>query len=250
MKTAIIFFLAFAAAGARAAAPAYDLSTLMGTANERMPFVREVVKDYLSFVPGMNARAYTTGTLYFGWRNGVRSVHTIQILDDRGGSSSVTLARAIDAAAKSSAVVLIPVGGGDFGAFCRQMAEKNATVFLLPMIAVGASPECTAGNILTVSGLNAALSDLDSREPYGAALRLAIPVMNLSAPVGEGENYAFTNRSFGMAIAAGKIAQVSRRNPELRGAALVDRFLAEETEVLPALEGKVAGGRALTRFER
>lgn len=255
MKTAFLLLGGLVAFGVQASAYSYELSTLMGTSNERMPFVRETVKDFVSFVPGVNARDYTTGTIYFGWRNGVESVQSIQILNDRGSSTAEILMKGIDIAGASSAIVLVPVGGGNFEMFCRRMAEKSDTVFVALMLAAKPhggemSPACAAGNILLIAGLNADLASLGPSEPFGPALRLAVPTMDLSAPVDDGVTYAFANRSFGMAIAAGKLARTLRAHPELRGAALVARFLEDETEVVPALIGKVAGGRAITRFER
>ncbi len=255
MKTTILVLSFLVACGAQASVPAYEVSILMGTGNDRMTFVRETVKDFVSFVPGANASEYTTGTIYFGWRNGIQSVQSIQILDNRGSSTGSLLMKGLELGAAASAIVLVPVGGGNFDIFCRRMAEKTETVFLVLMAVAHPrggelSTSCGAGNILLVAGLNADLSDLGRFEAFGPALRLAIPAMNLSAPVDEGVSYSFANHSFGMAIAAGKMARLLRAQPGLRGAALVTRFLEEETDVLPALAGKVAGGRALTRFER
>jgi hypothetical protein len=161
---------------------------------------------------------------------------------------------AIDIASKNSALVLAPLGGDGIEELCVKMAEKSDTVFLVTLGNVGynLSPlftRCAAKNILFVTVLNSELSGLGEFASYGPLVRLAVPGMELSAPVDGDRRVSFLSDGFGMAVAAGKIAALFRKMPELKGAALLTQFLAE-TEELSSLRGKVTGAKAILRFEK
>lgn len=244
--------LVFSAAAS--AAPAYELSTILGTANGRMPFVQEVEKNHISLAPGNNFTDYTTGVLYFAWRNGAQSVQTIQVLREEGNATLADVKNAIDIASQSSAVVLVPLSGDGMEEMCAQMADKKETAFLITLGDTGytLSPfhtKCASRNILFVTVLNAELNDLGEFASYGPLVRLAVPGMDLSAPVDGDRRVSFLSDGFGMGVAAGRILEFRRRNPELKGADLLRGFLAEADE-LPPLRGKVYGAKAILRFER
>jgi hypothetical protein len=80
MKTIFSVFMFLSAFTAYADVPRYELTTLLGTANDRMPFVQEIVNNHVAIAPGSNFTDYTTGVLYFAWRNGTNLAQTIQVL--------------------------------------------------------------------------------------------------------------------------------------------------------------------------
>ena len=252
----IFFVFALALFSGTAHAYQYEVSTMIGSPNEQMPFVQEIVKNNVALVPGKTQRDYTTATVYFAWKNGVQSLQSIQLIGEDGSASSVNFHSAIEIAATNSAIVQSAVGGGDMQSACLRMAAKPDTAFLMPIGSDGSrddsfdAPACMASNILFVAGLNAELTDLASNQSFGDKARLAVPYVNLSAPVDESRSVRYTSKSFGLGMVAGKMAQVLREFPRLRGAALIKKFLELKTAHLSSLEGKVSGARALLDFEK
>ncbi|MGZ3700256.1 MAG: hypothetical protein ACXWSD_00655, partial [Bdellovibrionota bacterium] len=240
--------------GTSPAKAAYELTTLLGTGNSRMPFVQEIVKNHVVIAPGDNFADYTTGVLYFAWRNGVNSAQTIQVLREGGNATLADIFKAIDLASQNSAIVLAPLSGDGVEEMCAKMAEKSATAFLITLGDVGytLSPfftKCASRNILFVTVLNADGSDLGEYASYGPLVRLAVPGMDLSAPVDGDRRVSFLSDGFGMAIAAGKLAALQRARPGLKGAELISEFLSTQDD-LPILKGKVTGAKAILRFEK
>ncbi|HEY8278789.1 MAG TPA: hypothetical protein VIH99_04155 [Bdellovibrionota bacterium] len=234
--------------------PAYELSTLLGTPNNSMPYVQEMLKSHVGLVPGMNFTDYTTGVLYFASRNGTQSAQTIQVLQEGGNASLSDVTQAIEMASASSKIVLAPLSGDGVEEMCARMYLKPDTAFLVTLGDVGYtfSPfntKCAARNILFVTVLNEELSDLGEFASFGPLVRLAVPGMDLSAPVDGDRRVSYLSDGFGMAVAAGKMSEISRRRPELKGAELI-RQLIEEAEVLPILRGRVTGARAIRNFTR
>ncbi len=213
------------------AAPQFELTTLLGTGNARMPFVQEVVKNHVALVPGNNLADFTTGVLYFSWRNGAKAIQTIQVLQEGGNATLADVLAAIDLASKESAVVLAPLSGDGMEEMCSRMADKTDTAFLITFGEPGytLSPlytKCASRNILFVTVLNPRLTDLGDFASYGPLVRLAVPGMDLTAPVDGDRRVSYLSDGFGMAVAAGKLADFQRRNPLLKGAALLTGFLA------------------------
>lgn len=232
-------------------AHAFEISTIIGSSNPKMPFVEQVVKEEVKLVPGYAQPDYTTGAIYFAWRNGAQSIQAIQAISDEGSATEENFLRAIDISAANSAIALSALGGGNMEGMCARMARHPDTVFLMPGGSDGSfddgsnKPSCFARNILFVNGLNSTLTDLAVNQNYGTLSRAAIPYTNLSAPVDDGRSIKYTSKAFGMGMVAGKMAQLLREDPSLKGAALIDRFLGEKTVYLRTLEGKIAGARAL-----
>lgn len=250
----IVFSLACFMFASSAHALTYDVSLLMGTGNLEMSFVREAVKNHVVLAPGVNFQDITTGVTYFAWKNGAESVQTIQVLREDGSAAMADVVRGIDIASESSAVVIAPLAGSRAEEMCAKMYEKQETVFLITLGELGytLSPfhtKCASRNILFVTVLNRELTGLGEYASYGPLVRLAVPGMDLSAPVAPGRSASYLSDAFGMAVAAGKISEFSRRNPSLKGADLLGQFL-EASDYLPPLRGKVTGARAILRFEQ
>ncbi len=249
-----ICFLSFLCAAGAKAETIYELAMLLGTGNQQMPFVQEVVKNHVALVPGNNFSDFTTGVLYFSWKNGAQSAQTIQVLQEGGNASLADVYTAIDIASRDSAIVLAPLSGDGVEEMCTRMAEKTETAFLVTLGSIGytLSPfftKCAARNILFVTILNSELTGLADFASYGPLVRLAVPGVDLSAPVDGERRVSFLSDGFGMAVAAGKLAAFMRKNPTLKGAALLKQFLAE-AEYLPSLKGRVTGAKAILRFEK
>lgn len=250
LKVTATLFLLLGAASAHAVP--YDVTLLMGTANGEMPFVREAVKNHVPLTPGIHVEDFTTGVTYFAWRNGAEAIQTIQVLQEGGNATMDDVAKAIDIASETSAIVVAPLAGSRAEDMCAKMAEKPGTTFLITLGEAGytLSPfytKCASRNILFVTVLNPELTGLGEYASYGPLVRLAVPGMNLTAPVAPGRTASYLSDAFGMAVAAGKISEFLRRNPSLNGAGLISQFLAE-AEYLPALRGKITGAKAIRRF--
>ena len=249
-----LFFSALSLSANFAMAQNYELATLLGTPNEKMPFVQEVVKNHLPLVEGNSFVDFTTGVLYFSWRNGVHSAQTIQIFQEQGNANLSDVLKALEIASQNSGIVLAPLSGTGFEEMCEKMAEKTETAFLISLGGVGytLSPfytKCASRNILFVTVLNPELTGLGEFASFGPLVRLAVPGMDLSAPVDTNRTASFLSDGFGMAVAAGKLASFSRSNPSLKGAALISQFLAT-TDYLPSLRGKITGAKAILHFEK
>lgn len=239
---------------ARAAARPYEMSTLLGSANAQMPFVQGLVKKRVDLVHADNFEDLTTGVLYFASRNGLETAETIQVFRDGGNATLTDIEAAIDIASRDSAIVFAPISGDGVEAMCTKMAQKADTAFLVTLGEPGytLSPldtRCASRNILFVTTLNADLTGLGDYASYGPLVRLATPGMDLEAPVAPDRKASFLSDAFGMAVAAGELAQAKRRYPELDGAALISRFLAE-AETLPSLRGKIPGAKAILKFAK
>jgi|GEM_PF-5651553 len=252
LKALLLSITAFSSASAQALP--YDVSLLMGTGNPEMSFVREAVKNHVALVPGNNVVDFTTGVTYFAWKNGAQSVQTMQIIQESGAATLDDVVKAIDIASETSAIVVAPLAGSRTEDLCTKMSEKPETAFLITLGEAGynLSPfftKCASRNILFVTVLNPELTGLGEFASYGPLVRLAVPGMTLSAPVAPGRRVSFLSDAFGMAVAAGKMSDFARKNPSLKGAALIAQFLAGE-EVLPSLRGKITGARAIVRFEQ
>ena len=250
----LLFLFGISGAVKASAAPTFELSTLLGTANARMPFVQEIVKNHVELAPGTNFVDYTTGVLYFAWRNGAAAVQTFQVLGEGGNAPLAGVLEAIDKASADSSIVLAPLSGEAMEDMCSKMAANPQTAFLITLGDVGytLSPfftRCASRNILFVTVLNAELTELGQLASYGPLVRLAVPGMDLSAPVEGDRRASFLSDGFGMGVAAGKLAALSRARPELKGAALLSQFLADQEE-LAVLKGRVTGAKAILRFEK
>lgn len=249
-----LFALFLTAASAHAAT--HELATIAGTPNTDRPFVAKILKNFVGMVPGVNETDYTTGLFYFAERNGAEAVQAIQILNERGNATKVDFAVSLDLAAKDSAIVLATVGGGSPAAACEQAASNPHTVYLFSAAMLNPTDPremigpCRAKNILFVTALNAGLNDVGEYSPRGALVRLAVPAMRLTAPVDENRSITYQSVGFGMAMAAGKMTETLREYPFLKGPALIERFLRTKTARLGSLKGKVAGERALLRFNQ
>lgn len=250
----IVFSLAAFLCTSSAYALPYEVSLLMGTANNEMSFVRDVVKNHVDIVPGKSIEDFTTGVTYFAWKNGTQSIQTLQVLQDNGSATLADVVTAIDIASESSSIVIAPLAGSRAEDMCEKMSQKPETVFLITLGETGytLSPfftKCASRNILFVTMLNPELTGLGEYASYGPLVRLAVPGMTLEAPVAPGRKASFLSDAFGMAVAAGKISECSRRFPALKGAALLTQFLSE-AETLPSIRGKVTGAKAILRFEQ
>lgn len=247
----ILSFLFLASLPASARAAPLEVSLIAGLPNGEMPFVQQILKEKVVMVPGENQADYTTALFYFASRNGTEAAQAIQIVDERGSATGLNLNLSIDKAAQNAAIVVVPVGGPGINSLCERAAGNVRTAYIMMAKALGnASPAgpCRAANILFVGALSNDLSDL--QDSTHALLRLAVPAGPLEAPVAPGRSMAVRSLGTGMAMAAGKMAEILRQYPFLKGKALVDRFLNTRTERLSSLRGKVAGERALLRFER
>ena len=232
-----------------------EVAIILGGFNEKMDFARKVVKSVSTIEKNFGLIDYTTGAIYYSYKNGASSIHIVKVAQDNGQISGVTaVIAAIDSAAHHSKVVVFPFGGSQMEQICNHMSLYSETVFLLVSGVLAGHPSpsesnCNSSNILIVAGLNSQLEDVSPRENTGSYVRLAAPSMNFKAPVDENRFYTYNNRTFGLSIVAGKMSSVLREKPSLSGSTLIDDFLENATQVLPKLVGKVKGARAVTRFE-
>ncbi len=246
--------LALLASGVAQAKP-YEVSTLLGSANMDLPWVREAVKHEVALTPVRNWTDLTTGVVYFASRNGTEAMQTIQVVQDGGNALLKDVFDAIDIAARDSSIVVAPLAGDSQEKMCEKMSEKTDTAFLVSLGEQGytLSPlytRCASRNILFVTVLNPELNGLAEFATYGPLVRLATPGRELAAPVDrDGRRVSFLSDIFGMSVAAGQLSAYLREHPNLSGAALIHGFLQEQP-VLEALRGKIPGARAIRAYEK
>lgn len=236
-------------------AQAYDfeLAVIAGAPDQKLAFVSDILKERNTLVDskGSDISTYTNGIFYFAWKNHIQTAASIEILAPNGGASYENLIKGVNQTASRSAITLVPVGPNPEN-ICQLYASYPDTVFLIGLgsdateVDDGNMPSCHSPNILFVVGLNKELTDISRNQSWGKLARLAVPHESLSGnPIDHR-----VSRSHGLAVAAGKMSALLRANPELRGVALVEKFLGEATVYLPALEGKVTGARALVDYEK
>lgn len=228
----------------------YDMAVFLGSPRISMNFVSEILKEKIDQVPGENMLDYTTATFYFAQRNGVKAAASVQVVTETGTAYYVDIFSGIQKLQDKAAVMILPLGPST-ESLCRPLAEKTDIVFLLPIGASGETedpsdkPSCAAGNILFAAGLNFKKDDLAENQNISPLTRVATPYTALTAPVDQDRSMSYSANAFGLSMIAGKMAELRALNPELKGAALVDAFLASKTTTLEKLAGKVQGGRAL-----
>jgi hypothetical protein len=251
MKTHL-FAALFLLIASTAFAHTFDLAVLAGSPNEKQPFVHEILQGRITYVDSGTSDVgnFTDGIFYFAGRNGVRSALSVEILYKDGSAFDADFLAATRDAGARAAIALVPVGPVT-EEYCRRFADHPDTVFIAGLgsnaerFDDSKTPTCFSSNILFVAGLNAEMTDLNSNQSWGELARVAVPYAGLKSPVD-----SRSSRSIGMAVAAGKMAEILRGNPDLRGAALIEAFLATATVELPSLKGKIAGSRALVDFRR
>lgn len=250
MKTLLLALLALSPLLAQAA-PSYELSVVAGSPNTAQESVSRILKNSVEIAKGENEQDYTTGLFYFADRNGAQAAQAILLINERGTATTFDFFHAIDIGAVSSKIVLVPLGGGSPDPVCKRAAGTPRTVFLFAANALMEENEngpCRAKNILFITALNKDLSDVSPVQKTGPLVRLAVPAVNLKAPATR--TIILQSTGFGMAMAAGKLAETSREHPQLWGAALIERFLNTKADRLSALRGKVVGERALLHFNQ
>jgi len=225
-----------------------EVATLAGLPNENMSFVHQILKEKINIVQGSNLNDYTTAAYYFAARNGVQSSTAVQALNNDGSTDLQTFFYALEQASKKAAIVTV-AAGPVIEDICLRMAAHPAVVYIVPISSNSTYQEpttsCLSKNILFVAGLNQTLNDLEVNQSFGPLVRLAIPYMNLKAPVDANRSITINSKFLGMSFVAGKMAQIIRNKPNILGQDLVDRFFAQNTIYLPSLEGKVGNPRAL-----
>lgn len=246
-----IFLFTITIDSARAAGFPAELAMIGSFPNPELPFVQKTVVERFDLLPLPGPYSdYMTGITYFAARNGVTKLSILRTMEENGSTDYNDYFKAIKLAGQRAPIVLSPLGGGfEDEKVCELAAQFPNTAFLLVNANDGAkdapNSSCFAANLLFVAGLNEMRTDLAVDQEKGGKQRLAVPYMKLRFPVEEGKSVTYSVRALGLAMAAGKMAELLRAEPGLRGAALIQRFLDTKATYLPALEGKVVGAKAL-----
>lgn len=248
---------AFVAAFATVPASATEIAVTLGRPDATLDFVQRTLKESLVIDPALTNLEvdYTTQVFSILDRLGVREVTNVEVIS-AGGAGSGNLMRGFSLAATKAPVVDVPLGP-NFGAsakgLCAAMATLKDTVFVLPSGSEGkeveasqvaAAPECFSPNILRVSALKMDNTDLDPSTNFGMQIDLAASATADVTGAG-GKTGTVRGTSVASNQTAALLAVYATKNPDLKGAALAQAFLASETRPLATLNGKIAASRAL-----
>jgi len=235
-----------------------ELATLLGKADERVSEVRKILK-WSEDMAGQDALPQlTTGIYYLLWKHGAMDAVNLQIFNERGSIPVDQMFRAIDKGARYAKIVLNIAGttGELMNQLCDQMARHPDTAFVTAVgshstyFDPGYYSDCTAKNILFVSGLNAQLNDLYPQFNWGREIiRIAAPSQKIRVKVAPGVWKSYYSKAMSVAFVAAELAAYSREFQDARGAALIKAFLYSEGQFLPKLLGKIEGGRALIPYK-
>lgn len=231
-----------------------EVAIVLSLPDANQSFVSDILKESLELAPGVpdnDLKHFATGGYYFLSKNGAQSAVAVQVLaSSESALSNSDVTSGLKVAAEKAAIVINPFGPMS-ESLCSAMKAHSDVVFLFG-IGSGAGradsksyPSCASKNILVVAGLNAALNDLALNQTQSDLIRVSGPYADLKAVGLNGQPLKMSSRYFTMSFVAGKLANLLRKNPSLKGAALVDKFLKDETVELPNLVGKVGETRAL-----
>lgn len=250
----LIIFAATFLLSAPSFAGGTEVAILADFPNSKLSFVKDTLKERIDLL--LNAAPesdYATGMIYFASRNGVKEASAIRVLSPEGSTTMELYHRALEIGSLRAPIVISPIGGGSTAETCALAARFSDTAFVMVTTSDATQDrgerECFAPNLLFVAGLNGQLTDLAENQSYGGKIGLAVPYKSLEFPVEEGRTTKYSSKAMGMSMVAGKMAELLRVEPSLRGAALIRRFMELRTVVLPSLERKVRGARALVDVE-
>lgn len=226
-----------------------NVTLVSGRPDFRLTFVRNTVVDGYAYVSPAEVNR-TTQELSILVRRGIQRVSMGEVVYSDNSARSSDVYRALQFGASRSPVVAFALSSGSQqnNSTCRFMSQFTNTVFVtvgpnfrdsLPEL------ECLAANILRITSLNADQSDLTEYAPKGETVRLAAPSYRIPT-IGQGGYHSeLSGLSPAVMIVAAELAKFYNMNPQLKGAALIDLFLETQSTVLPSLEGKVVGAKAL-----
>jgi len=209
-----------------------------------------MVKESVNLLERGAPEEYATTTAYSVLKR--KKVHTavaFEILDSDASSTAQQLRQGLAVAVTKAPVVYTNVGPIE-QKFCEQMAAAADTAFVVVSgndyreLDPSENPACISGNILFVAAFDQVAGAITSAN-WGQQVRIAAPSMGILATIPGGARRLESNGTMGSSLVAGRLAVFARTHRELRGAILIDRFLTENTEHLPALDGKIPGGLAL-----
>lgn len=243
-----VFFLSFSA---HALDFEYDVATVMGHADPSVKFVQRTVKESVVLNGNQDSREITTGLYDLLTRNGVEESINYEVFHN-GTSSKTIILDALSRAAQKAKIVFAIVGPID-NDMCKLTLRHDNTVFVF---LAGSSAQfmdpsrymfCLNGNLLITAGLNRDLDGMASNSDYGEfVVSLAVPSQDdFCVTVSPAQTKCFQSKSFGAAVAVGRLAKTAKEFPNLTGTALAERFLADHTIELPGIVGYVRYGRAL-----
>lgn len=226
-----------------------ELSIVAGTPDLKYDFVNEILVDRLILKDSSSSSMseHTNRIFYFAHKSGVKSIISIEAVDMRGAGSLNQVMEGLSFAVMNSKIILNALGPIN-NSLCQLMASYPKVVYMTlvnldsKVIDESILMDCSAPNILIVSGLNKSQTDLHESQDRRNLVRLAVSYINLNGPLGP-------SRSYSLAIVAGKMAQLARANPNLEGAELINEFFKFHTIHLEKLEGKVKDGRAFVTVE-
>lgn len=217
--------------------------------------VSPVQKIFAGEVDVLKKTAYEadSATLHYSSleKSGVSSAVNIPLFAGNGSTSFGELIDVIEVAQSMGRVIFVAARGaaGDNESVCAQMKKHPQNAYVLPAGGSGnfsldplKEPSCFSPNILVVAAANG--KQLASFSSYGPGVRIAAQGFKLRLEGLGGEIRTVSGTTYPSAMVAGRLA-VFAEPSRLNGGDLVSKFLEEETEISPALGGRVAGNRLL-----
>jgi hypothetical protein len=229
---------------------ASEVATVMGSPDGSLDFVQSLVQERINLSDHASVDDVSTAVYSIFHRIGIQSAVSVGVQNQFGSSTESLFLQGISLGVQKAPIVYTnmgPVGER----ICSVMAHYPQTVFVLvagnsgSQLDPGQEPSCLNGNILRVGALDQVRGELFSFSNWGPSVRIASPSLKIPAVGAGGVQHSYTNNSVGAALVAARMGVYATQHLDLRGAALVDKFLDESTLCLPALLGKVDGARAL-----
>lgn len=224
----------------------HEIAVIGGEPDGSLEFVKRIVKTRSDLIKGEHEAFSTTITYSVLNDYGIENTTLVMILDKEGTTSRAIFRDAIDCASFTAPVVNTNIGPIE-DIICMKFSEYKDVAFVVPSGSGGGpiGSSCLAGNVLIVAALDQNQQDLFSFSNWGPGVRIASPSAGIFVILPGGKSAILNSSTAGLSIISAQLALLAKNRPSLRGAALINYFLENNTVVLPALSGKIDNGLAL-----
>jgi hypothetical protein len=225
----------------------FDIATVMGKPSEIVS--NAIIAEHVLWQRDRQIDESSTFSYSILKRLGIEKAFSIEAMKN-GAMGYSDFWRGLIVGA-SKARVVFTIIGPVLERLCAVLADYPDTAYVIVAgndamrLEPEANPSCLARNILRVAALDQNTNDLMSFANWGELVRIAAPASHIAVENIDGSPSFRTGTTMAASLVAGRLASFAKAHPDLKGAVLIDQFLAENSVVLPALLGKVEAGRAL-----
>jgi hypothetical protein len=210
---------------------------------------RDIISEHIDLADSQDLSTATTYAYSIFYHYGLESITAVEILNHE--QTSVGLFKLGIQKASEKAPIIFTGIGPVLNSMCTFLSSYPEHVFVVvsgnnaQRLEPEQYPACGAKNIIRVAAYDNLSHALFSSANWGSLVRIAAPARNILVENNLGEEIRVSNTTVAAAQVAARLVIFSRQQ-NLKGAALVDAFLATQSVTLPRLVGLIEEGRLLT----